>query len=243
MALLNHASVAHTHLQWKSLIFHAARPVYTDNVFLKPFKATINVFTARKFWILKILLIVLLNARHCQEANVAQTTTLTEVKVPPEANMSGEANVSQTTTVPELKAPPEANVSQKEISANMNPPNILGEPPAQDEDMNPHEQPVVGEERSLSGMSTFGKNNHNGLLFAPTCTTCFKENKYHSTSKKSVPTNGIMSALIALESTFFFPQGCFIVDTTMTNPTQFSYKHNYSVPQPCTPVSYDSHDP
>ncbi len=61
--------------------------------------------------------------------------------------------------------------------------------------------------------------------------------------KKSVPANGIMSALIALENTFFFPQGCFIVDTTMTNPTQFSYKRNYSVPQPSTPMSYDSHDP
>ncbi len=34
---------------------------------LKPFKATINVFTAGNFWILKILLIALLNPRHCQE--------------------------------------------------------------------------------------------------------------------------------------------------------------------------------
>ncbi len=50
--------------------------------------------------------------------------------------------------------------------------------------------------------------------------------------KKSVPTNGIMSALTALESTFYFPQGCFKVDTTMTNPTRFSYKRNHSVPQP-----------
>jgi hypothetical protein len=179
-----------------------------------------------------------------RKANVAQTiTTLTEVKAPPEVNMSGEGNVSQTTTVPELKAPPEGNMSQKEISANMNPPNIPGEPPVQDEDMNPHEQPIEGEERSLSGMSTFGKNNNNGLLLAPTCTTCFNENKYFSTSKKRVPTNGIMSALIALENTFFFPQGCFMVDTTMTNPTGFSYKRNYSVLQPSTPMSYNSHDP
>ncbi len=36
------------------------------------------------------------------QANVTQTTTLTEVKAPPEANTSGEANVSQTTTLPEL---------------------------------------------------------------------------------------------------------------------------------------------
>jgi hypothetical protein len=94
------------------------------------------------------------------EANVSQNTTLTELKAPPEANPSGEANVSQTTTLSELKAPPEANMSQKEISANMNPPNILGEPPVQDEDMNLHKQPVEGEERSLSSISTYGKNNN-----------------------------------------------------------------------------------
>ncbi len=135
------------------------------------------------------------------------------------------------------------NMSQKDISANMNPPNIFGEPPVQDEDMNLHEQPVEGEDISLSGMSTFGQNNNNGLLFAPTCTTCFHENKYLSTSEKSVPTNGIMSALMALDSTFFFPQWCFIMDTTMTDPTGFSYKRNYSVPQPSAPMTYDSHDP
>jgi hypothetical protein len=92
------------------------------------------------------------------QANVSQsTTTLTELKAPPEANKSGEANVSQTTTLPENKAPPEAHMSQKEISANMNPPNILGEPPVQDEDMNPDKQPVEGEERSLSGISNLAK--------------------------------------------------------------------------------------
>jgi hypothetical protein len=101
--------------------------------------------------------------------------------------MSRDANVSQTTTVPELKAPPEANMSQKEISANMNPPNIHSEPPVQDEDMNPHKKPVEGEKRSLSSMSTFGENNNNGLLFALTCTTCFNKNKYLSTSKKMFP--------------------------------------------------------
>jgi hypothetical protein len=71
----------------------------------------------------------------------------------------------------------------------MNPPNNLGEPPVQDEDMNLHEQPVEGEERSQSGISTFGQNRNDGLFFAPTCTTCFNENKYLSTSEKSVPTN------------------------------------------------------
>jgi hypothetical protein len=95
------------------------------------------------------------------QANVSQTTILTELKTPPEANSSGEANISQTTTLPELKAPPEAHMSQKEISANMNPPDILGEPPVQDEDMNPDKQSVEGEERSLSGISTFGKNSNN----------------------------------------------------------------------------------
>ncbi len=118
------------------------------------------------------------------QANVTQTTTLTELKAPPEANTSGEANVSQTTTLLELKAPPEAHMSQKEISANMNPPNILVEPPVQDEDMNSDEQPVEGEETSLSGHSSYSENDNNGLLFAPTCTTCFDKNKYISTSKK-----------------------------------------------------------
>ncbi len=74
-------------------------------------------------------------------------------------------------------------MSQKEIFAK-NTPNILGGPPVQDEGMNLHEQSVEGEERSLSSMSTFGQNNNNGLLFAPSCTTCFNENKYLSTSEK-----------------------------------------------------------
>jgi hypothetical protein len=94
-------------------------------------------------------------------------------------------------------------MSQKEISANINPPNILGEPPVQDEDMNPDKQPVEGEETSLSGHSTYGKNNNNGLLFAPTCITCFNKNKFLSMFEKSVSTNGIISALIALESMLF----------------------------------------
>jgi hypothetical protein len=54
--------------------------------------------------------------------------------------------------------------------------------------MNLHEGTVEDEERSLSSISTFGKNNDNGLLFAPTCTTYFNENKYLSTYEKSVPT-------------------------------------------------------
>jgi hypothetical protein len=119
------------------------------------------------------------------EANIAQTTTLSEVKAAQEAIMSGDANVSQqTTAVPGLKAPPEANMSQKQIAANMNPPNINLEPPVHDEVMNLHKKPVDGKERSLSSTSILGENNNNGLLFAPTCTTCFNENKYLLMSEK-----------------------------------------------------------
>jgi hypothetical protein len=47
------------------------------------------------------------------EANVTQTTTLSQVKAAQESIMSGDANVSHhTSTVPGLKAPPEANMSQ-----------------------------------------------------------------------------------------------------------------------------------
>jgi hypothetical protein len=143
------------------------------------------------------------------QANITQTTTLTELKAPPEAKTSGEANVSQTTTLPELKAPPEAHMSQKEISANMNPPNILGEPPVQDEDMNPDEQPVEGEETSLSGHSTYGKNNNNGLLFAPTCITCFNKNKYLSTSKKKCVHQWDNECLNSTGEYVLFPLGMF----------------------------------
>ncbi len=168
------------------------------------------------------------------EANVAQTTTPTEVKAPQEANMSGDANVSQTTTVPELKAPPEVNMSQKEISANMNPPNILGEPPVQDEDMNPHEQPVEGEERSHSCMSTFGENNNNGLLFAPTCTTCFNKNKYLSTSKKKCSHQWNNECLNSTGEYILFPSGMF-------HHGYYNYKSNtifIQVQLVCAPTKY-----
>ncbi len=158
--------------------------------------------------------------------------------------MSGDANISSRTTIVQgLKAPPEANMSQKEISANMNPQNIHGEPPVHDEVMNLHKKPVDGKETSLSSMSILGKNDNNGLLFAPACTTCFNENKYLLPSEKNVCTNGLMSALTALESTLFFPQKCIIVDTIIRNPTKFSSKRNYAVPQPMTPMSHVSHDP
>ncbi len=134
-------------------------------------------------------------------------------------------------------------MSQKETSTNMNPPNILGEPHVQDEEMNLHEQPVEDEEKSLSSMSTFGQNNNHGLLFSPTCTTCFNENKYLSTSEKKCAHQWNNECFNSTGEYIFFFQRCFIVDTTMTNPTRFSYKRNYSVPQPSTPMSYNSHDP
>ncbi len=56
----------------------------------------------------------------------------------------------------------------------MNLQTVLGEPPAQDEDMNLWEETGQDEESSLFSISTFAKNNDNGLLFAHTCTTCFK---------------------------------------------------------------------
>jgi hypothetical protein len=141
------------------------------------------------------------------EANVAQTNTLSQVKAAQESRMSGDANIlHHTTTVPGLKAPPEANMSKKEVAANMNPPNIHFEPPVHDEVMNLHEKPVDGKDSSLSSMSIVGENNNNGLLFAPRCTTCFNANKFLLMSEKSVPTNGLMSALTALGSTLFFRQ-------------------------------------
>jgi hypothetical protein len=109
------------------------------------------------------------------------------------------------TTLLELKVLPEANISQSEMSANMNLQNILGKAPVQDEDMNLWEEPVLDEESSVSSISTFAKNNDNGLLFVLTCTNCFNENKCLSMSEKSVPTHGSMYVLIALESTLLFP--------------------------------------
>ncbi len=104
----------------------------------------------------------------------ASNTTSSQVNAAQESIMSGEA----------LKAPPEAKMSQEEVAANMNPPNIHFEPPVHDEVMNLHEKPVDGQEKSLSSISIVGKQDNNGLLFAPTCSTCFNENKYLLVSEK-----------------------------------------------------------
>ncbi len=134
--------------------------------------------------------------------DIIDCTTLPQLKTP-----SGEANVSQTTTLLELKAPPAANMSQNDISANMNPQNILGEPPIQDEDMNLWEEPVQDEESSLSSISTLPKNNDSGLLFALHlhAPLVLMRTIISPCLKKSVPTHGRMYALIALESTLLFP--------------------------------------
>ncbi len=70
MALMDYASVAQTYLLWKSFFFYVARPGYTDTVFLNTLKQRINVFTAGKFRILKILLIVLQLELHFLETQV-----------------------------------------------------------------------------------------------------------------------------------------------------------------------------
>ncbi len=78
-------------------------------------------------------------------------------------------------------------MSQKEISANMNLPNIHGEPPVHDEVMNLQEKPDDGKETSMSSMSIFGKNKNNGLLFAPTCT---KKKCLHQLTKECLNSTG-----------------------------------------------------
>jgi hypothetical protein len=139
-----------------------------------------------------------------------------------------------------LKAPPEAMMSHEEVAANMNPPRIHFELPQHDDAMNMDKTPLDDQKRSLSSMSIVGEN---GLLFAPTCSTCFNANKYLLVSKRSVPTNGLMRVSTTLETTLFSCQRCIIVDTTIRNPTKILHKRNYSANQHKTLMSYDSHDP
>jgi hypothetical protein len=104
----------------------------------------------------------------------ACNTTRSQVNAAQESIMSGGA----------LKAPPEATMSQEEVAANMNPPNIHFEPPVPDDMMNMHKTPLDDQERSLSSVSIVDEEDNNGLLFAPTCSTCFNENKYLLVSEK-----------------------------------------------------------
>ncbi len=127
-------------------------------------------------------------------------------------------------------------MSQKEISANMNPPNIRGEPPVQDEDMNPDNQTVEGEETSLSSHSTYGENNNNGLLFAPTCITHFNNNKYLSTSKKKYVHQWGNECLNSTGEYVLFPLGMFHHGYYYDKSNTISYKEQLF----CAPTKYSN---
>jgi len=130
--------------------------------------------------------------------DASNTTRSQEEIAAPESIMSGGAAPGGA-----LKAPPEATMSHEEIAANMNPHSF-------------HEKRT-----SLSSVSLVGEEDNNGLLFAPTCSTCFNANKYLLVSEKSVPMNGLMRVSTTLETTSFSHQRCIIVDTTIRNPTKF----------------------
>ena len=83
-----------------------------------------------------------------------------------------------------LKAPPEATMSQEEVAAKMNPHGIDFEPPQHDDAMNMDKMPLDDQKRSLSSVSIVGEEDNNGLLFAPTCSTCFNANKHLLVSEK-----------------------------------------------------------
>jgi hypothetical protein len=83
-----------------------------------------------------------------------------------------------------LKAPSEATMSHEEVAANMNPPRIHFELPQHDDVMNMDETPLDYQKRILSSMSIVGEEDNNGLLYAPTCSTCFNANKYLLVSEK-----------------------------------------------------------
>ena len=93
--------------------------------------------------------------RMALSGDASNTTRSQEEIAAPESIMSGGAAPGGA-----LKAPPEATMSHEEVAANMNPHSF-------------HEKRT-----SLSSVSLVGEEDNNGLLFAPTCTTCFNENKY-----------------------------------------------------------------
>jgi hypothetical protein len=93
---------------------------------------------------------------------------LTEKNAAPESIMSGGAAPGGA-----LKASPEATMSHEEVAVNMNPPRIHFELPQHDDAMNMHETPLDDQKRRLSSVSIVGEEDNNGLLFAPTCNTCF----------------------------------------------------------------------
>ena len=111
--------------------------------------------------------------------DVSNTTRSQQENAAPESIMSGGAAPGGA-----LKAPPEATMSHEEVAANMNPPRIHFEIPQHDDAMNMDETPLDDQKRSLSSVSIVGEEDNNGLLFAPTCSTCFNENKYLLVSEK-----------------------------------------------------------
>ncbi len=75
-------------------------------------------------------------------------------------------------------------MSHEEVAANLNPPRIHFELSQHDDAMNMDETPLDDQKRSLSSVSIVGEEDNNGLLFAPTCSTCFNANKYLLVSEK-----------------------------------------------------------
>jgi hypothetical protein len=171
MVLMDYASVVQTYLLWKSFFFHAARPGYTNTVFLNTLKYNQCVYCRQVQDPQDIIDCTPIRIAFSGDAS---NTRRSQVNAAQESIMSGEA----------LMVPPEAKMSQEEVAANMNPPNIHFKLPVHDEVMNLHEKPVDGQERSWSNVSIVGEEDNNGLLFAPTCSTCFNENKYLLVSEK-----------------------------------------------------------
>jgi hypothetical protein len=128
--------------------------------------------------------------------------TLLQPKAP-----SGEGNVSQTTTLPELKAPPEANMSQNEISANMNPQIILDEPPVQDEDVNLRGGPDQDQSTVCPAFQLMPKTSTMDYCLHLHAPHVLMRTSISPCLKKSVPTYWRMYTLIALESKLFFSFG------------------------------------
>ncbi len=111
--------------------------------------------------------------------DASNTTRSQQENAAPESIMSGGAAPGGA-----LKAPPEAKMSHEEVAANMNPPRIHVEIPQHDDAMNMEETPLDDQKRTLSSVSIVGEEDNNGLLFAPTCSTCFNANKYLLISEK-----------------------------------------------------------
>ena len=94
-----------------------------------------------------------------------------------------------------LKALPEATMSHEEVAANTNSPRIHFEIPQHDDARNMDKTPLDDQKRTLSSVSIVGEEDNNGLLFAPTCSTCFNANKYLLISEKKCSHGWITASL------------------------------------------------